>query len=498
MEFVRYWNPEPAQIQFNDLAERTGYTEPRVFALDHETVSPFRVKGYVSWLSGQEFQFVWWLTNKWRSTCSGTLEKYFNYLGWADENDWCLKIYPDENFRWMTENNHIQPIAELHRSDNEAHPGATLLEVEITPDNSIWNRFPWLPISGSEEIHYSPLLNHTVNVYGVYCFDQGHGGRPEIHPMDAIWWKDWAYDVPGYRSRWYFGVFQDCSDRFNKNWSEAPRAINFYVPFSLELPEESNSTQSFNADITPEYTNNVITETVFGPDEVNSEWQKDILGPDGKKIDIEVHEFQDSYQHIDIRHVGRQGTTYYGLIKTSVAVGKEGVYFGKIEMTQSGFRSTRRKTTMDKDTTAVMKPRMPQLKLQLVETQGPAVVREHDKDYLEYILKIAVQQDSVALTGPWKWYYYLPDASSGSYWGEGVSLPNTTDNIRYMLRLGDPDVLIRAAATNTDGVSVSGKIRLTGLKLKSPMSALTEFDEFPQLLWLKDNACRFPRRSSLR
>jgi hypothetical protein len=163
-------------------------------------------------------------------------------------------------------------------------PGLTekIMHAEVTPDEHFYGQDGrFLPIEGSTSRCVSGPFSTPTNlncvrcidganckselepgegqtpqieacVYGVFaydhglhkpsthtelcCFkDSGHD-HPEIHPYDAIWWRNPA------ANGWMFGVFQDDSNRYSfphcresqsngNTWSQAPRDLTFEFPF---------------------------------------------------------------------------------------------------------------------------------------------------------------------------------------------------------------------------------------------------------------------------
>jgi hypothetical protein len=141
-----------------------------------------------------------------------------------------------------------------------------VIHAEVTPDQSFYRQDRrFLPIAGggacsdSDETCKSELEPEgggakDVCVHGVYAYDHGpdHDAgdhrrlccvaesghdHPEIHPFDAIWWKDPR------KNGWVFGVFQDDSNRYSSphcgdnngaRWSQAPRDVTFRFPFRFK------------------------------------------------------------------------------------------------------------------------------------------------------------------------------------------------------------------------------------------------------------------------
>jgi hypothetical protein len=135
-----------------------------------------------------------------------------------------------------------------------------VVHVELTPDEHFYGQDArFLPIDSSGPcsdtgkgscISVLNTRSEDVCVHGVYLID--HGGHsaedhrrlccvkdpghdhPEIHPFDAIWWRNER------KNGWIFGVFQDDSNRYSSpycggnngaSWSQAPRDVTFRFPF---------------------------------------------------------------------------------------------------------------------------------------------------------------------------------------------------------------------------------------------------------------------------
>jgi len=88
-------------------------------------------------------------------------------------------------------------------------------------------------------------------MYGPWVQDLDHGGRPEIHPCEVIWWRDGSFDAigPHPHVRWTLVVLQDDSNRFDRYanydgvpgrpWSQSPRRA--HITMSLQAPRGERS-----------------------------------------------------------------------------------------------------------------------------------------------------------------------------------------------------------------------------------------------------------------
>ncbi len=184
-----------------------------------------------------------------RVPLEGDCVYYQTYDAWGDENDWNLNIAPDASHRWMLDPGILYALSlssgapdPIDLSKVKSYQGIPAIECELTPDDALYDTFvtAGLPITSGgtwpdkDEQQGSGPTGERVGVYGVFAGDYGHGGRPEIHPFDALWRR---FHAPTSSTiSWDLGVFQDDSNRFNSDWSRAPIDIEFKVPFCVDIP----------------------------------------------------------------------------------------------------------------------------------------------------------------------------------------------------------------------------------------------------------------------
>lgn len=74
----------------------------------------------------------------------------------------------------------------------------------------------------------------SMGLYGPWVMDCNHNCRPEIHPMDWMWWLDFSEDRPGgpHAKSWMLGMVRDASRRF-KDWSPGPITGSISLPVVL-------------------------------------------------------------------------------------------------------------------------------------------------------------------------------------------------------------------------------------------------------------------------
>jgi hypothetical protein len=184
-----------------------------------------------------------------RTSLEGTCLLYQTYDNSGDENDWNLNIAPDTAHAWLLDPAVLYALSTTSGAPEpvdwsavKSYHGVPVIECELTPDDALHDKFTadalpigpgvWLGAGGRNQ-GQGPTCA-PVGVYGVFCGDYGHGGRPEIHPFDAFWRR---YHEPNAAAlNWDLGVFQDDSNRFNGDWSKPPIVVEFKVPFCLDFP----------------------------------------------------------------------------------------------------------------------------------------------------------------------------------------------------------------------------------------------------------------------
>jgi hypothetical protein len=159
-----------------------------------------------------------------------------------DEADWCLLMDPDPPFAFLRDEV-VKLIPSWQRFELRVAAGRIVVECEVTPDEKWYDNGYF-----GKTNHKSPNLFKTVGLYGPWVRDGGHGGRPEIHPCELIWWRDTGADG---LKKWTFLVVQDDSNRFDRKtdydggtvyraWSAPPRRAAFAVALELRLGFRSN------------------------------------------------------------------------------------------------------------------------------------------------------------------------------------------------------------------------------------------------------------------
>ena len=210
----------------------------------------------------------------------------------ADEMDWNIYVIPatyegdDNHFAYLIDGAKASGVHDCDGTNN-------CMEGEVTPDDGktasgaeFYNN-PWFyvePETGEwwsfitdyffySQEYYSPLKGQLICMYGPWVGDGGHGGRPEIHPSEAIWWRDGENKqenvtllgggtVPQGDGAYHIMLLQDDSNRFYRidcfiapgggkkmsevdpedwedwqPWAQSPRSAVFRISFEVEKPD---------------------------------------------------------------------------------------------------------------------------------------------------------------------------------------------------------------------------------------------------------------------
>lgn len=99
----------------------------------------------------------------------------------------------------------------------------------------------------------------VLGFYGAWVGDGIHGERPEIHPIEWIWWRSLVPDFFEKQAEqaWRIGFFSDRSKRFKK-WSSSPRVGQIAIPFYVLLDDWKNKPFNLEFDI-----NHLVSDSFY-------------------------------------------------------------------------------------------------------------------------------------------------------------------------------------------------------------------------------------------
>ncbi|MGQ0816101.1 MAG: hypothetical protein ACT4O1_16850, partial [Gemmatimonadota bacterium] len=221
----------------------------------------------------------WYPITGQKETMCGTMAR-FKWFSMGREQDWNIFLVPvsspftdlfndvkllarknpfGRKELWHCPPGNTTPIEGAETEDSNC------FEAEVTPPIGLWT----LPPFNYDDAHNLPggstLVNNSVCVYGPLVTEEAHGDRPEIHPVNAVWWKSQA-------TSWMLNL-QDNSERFESKkrfrqvkglpgipddpgfepWSGPRQQTTFRVPFEAD-PQQP---QTLNIINDPEFTEGV-------------------------------------------------------------------------------------------------------------------------------------------------------------------------------------------------------------------------------------------------
>ncbi len=173
----------------------------------------------------------WYPIDRHQQVLVGSIDRYGFYDGVGAEADWNIYIKPSPAFSHILDD--ALPNADpddVHKCRNSA---GYCVEAEVTPDEHFYdNRY--FPKSGD-----SPLVGHDIGVYGPWVAEEAHGWRPEIHPAQALWWRDTTAGPQRSLHTYHLMIVQDDSNRFDRSddfsgtigrpWSKPPIEMEFTI-----------------------------------------------------------------------------------------------------------------------------------------------------------------------------------------------------------------------------------------------------------------------------
>ena len=115
--------------------------------------------------------------------------------------------------------------------------GYFTVECEVTPPEAGRAEFDRLffPMAPGEHVLKDDprfgVESPSVGLYGAWCLDCNHNCRPEIHPIEWMWWLDMQPDDPLHPEdwQWMVGLMHDETRRF-EDWSRAPLQGRIAIP----------------------------------------------------------------------------------------------------------------------------------------------------------------------------------------------------------------------------------------------------------------------------
>jgi hypothetical protein len=212
-----------------------------------------RLKGLGGWIAQRTAARFWLKYDERKKKYVGTISRpYHIYDGMADEVDINIFIMPhlpeyiqmvrkgfdlarerprgDKAFRFDAPENYPLP-AELKVDDL----GYITIECEVTPPQKFAQDLEkqLFPVKdGDYSLDTIPGFGtkHTsFGMTGVWCMDCNHNCRPEIHPIEWLWWLDLSESRPATRT-WQVALMVDGSNRFD-DWSPSPISGEIAIPF---------------------------------------------------------------------------------------------------------------------------------------------------------------------------------------------------------------------------------------------------------------------------
>jgi len=273
--------------------------------------------------------FIWKPAFSTKKTYCGTVFKQYTYPGgifWGAEVDENVQVSPSAAFepiRSVAAALMDNPSSDGYRCDS-SQPSEVCLEDEITqPVISS----PFMPGNSMTHCAFGPVVNdHTA--------PRPHGGRPEIHPMQAQWW------APSAGSRWLIKGSQDGSERFTgDNWG-APRPCSFF--FTCDPPPDSWRNFSarafrhgveiaFEVDMSgaqgARFDINTLEDDNTGLTPIDALWgtgqdrgsDHDLI-VDGQ-LRVRASEGSQTTSHVDLRDVCRNGSMLRGYVRVAFITG---------------------------------------------------------------------------------------------------------------------------------------------------------------------------------
>jgi hypothetical protein len=272
------------------------------------------------------FPYNWLPMSTRKQTMCGRLERFdWNPLG--KEQDWNLRIIPSQLFvnmfkdakQYASDLDDVWTCDPKPQADNERHLCGTTsgvsfdsklhncIEAEVTPRSDRFETLWFRRGNTSENKNAcSTVVDYDMCVYGPYVTEAVHGNRPEIHPLEAIWWRNAqksALSSPKAED-WTLVHIQDASDRYDERldfvphpdknvidwspWAESPRVADFRI--GVEVSDQPSTPLRFYSD--EFYSDGVVLNE---PGETNTQYTATYKGREIFQL-VEKQSGSDHYQ----------------------------------------------------------------------------------------------------------------------------------------------------------------------------------------------------------
>jgi hypothetical protein len=212
-------------------------------------------------------------------------------FGIGAERDLNIHIFPDKPFRFLLDHVADAPGFDKGQLQKRQRGQGFCVECEITPG---FDSLP--PFFFTIPVVMSPLVGQKMGAYGPWVHDNGHGGRPEIHPCQFLWWQ-----METDRFRRFFLFSQDGSDRFSRAehfdgpiahpWTKSPYRVDITValrPKAQPIPQTYIIEVQHQRELEemPDSDDRIITANVPGQDEIAVAVRKEGANPNEMKVSL--------------------------------------------------------------------------------------------------------------------------------------------------------------------------------------------------------------------
>jgi len=210
-------------------------------ALDAQsmTIGPYPAKRFI-------FFENWRPLLETKQPICGTLEHFKIYDFLFGEHDWNLYLKPTARFQSTFEDalTYASDPAQVWHCDPPHSPissdvlhSPNCFEAEATPLESFRANNPWLKPDNSTSL----VEGQQLCAIGPLVSEDVHGGRPELHPLEVVWWSNKVNE----HTLWTLLEVQDSSHRFESRsdfagaptdwspWAGSPRQQDLRVAIKV-------------------------------------------------------------------------------------------------------------------------------------------------------------------------------------------------------------------------------------------------------------------------